>query len=244
MAEPPTSPHDTPPVSCGICRLGHHAAYGAIASQTPNIVNSLRRAVKTYPAGRLLLREGEVQTQVHTLYSGWAYRFINLSKGRQILFFHIPGDLITLESLAFPGMALSFAVRSLTPVTVCSFATEDAAALLQTHRPQQVHTAVVAQRFFADLYRHLADIGRRSAIGRVSQLLIEIEARLSSRQLSQGGSFAFPIRQEHLADALGLTTVYVNRTLDKLRKSGIIAFDRNRMSLLNIERLRELAQEE
>lgn len=236
--------NEAPPVSCSICRLGRYAVYGATASQTPDAVNSMRRAVKTFPAGRLLLREGEVQSQVHTLYSGWAYRFVSLPKGRQILFFHIPGDLIALESLAFPGMALPFSLRSLTPVTLCSFAVDDAAVLLRATKPQQVQTAVVAQRFLADLNRHLADIGRRSAMGRIAQLLLEIEGRLAARQLSHGGNFAFPIRQEHLADALGLTTVYVNRTLDKLRKSGIVAFDRNRMSLLDAARLREIAQEE
>ena len=58
------------------------------------------------------------------------------------------------------------------------------------------------------------------------------------------GAFDFPLRQEHLADALGLTTVYVNRTLDRLRRENIIAFGHRRMQILDPGRLAEIAEEE
>jgi CRP/FNR family transcriptional regulator, anaerobic regulatory protein len=239
-----TYPASPPPVSCRLCRLGQFAIYGITAANMPDTVNTLRREVKTFASGRTFVREGEVQTYVHTLYSGWAFRYITLSKGRQILFFHVPGDVIALESIAFPGMALPFALKSLTPVTLCSFPVEDAAEMLRASQPQAVQAAVTAQRFFADANRHLADLGRRSAIGRMAQLLTEIEGRLRHRHLSKNGTFAFPVRQEHLADALGLTTVYVNRMLDRLRKEGLIAFDRSSMTLRAPQRLNELAEEE
>jgi CRP/FNR family transcriptional regulator, anaerobic regulatory protein len=233
-----------PPVSCRVCRLGQFAIYGLTATTNPDAVNIKRREVKTVAAGRTFIREGEVQTHVHTLYSGWAFRYITLPKGRQILFFHIPGDIIALESLAFPGMALPFSLKSLTPVTLCSFPVEDAAEMLRASQPQAVQAAVTAQHYFADMNRHLADIGRRSAMGRIAQLLGEIESRLRRRQLSKNGSFDFPIRQEHIADALGLTTVYVNRTLDRLRKERFIDFDRHRMTIHDLKRLHEVAEEE
>jgi CRP/FNR family transcriptional regulator, anaerobic regulatory protein len=233
-----------PPVSCRLCRLGQFAIYGITATNTPDTVNTLRREVKTVAAGRTFIRDGEVQTYVHTLYSGWAFRYVSVSKGRQILFFHVPGDIIALESIAFPGMALPFALKSLTPVTLCSFPVEDAAEILRASQPQAVQAAVTAQRFFADTNRHLADIGRRSATGRLAQLLTELEGRLRHRQLSKNGTFGFPVRQEHLADALGLTTVYVNRTLDRLRKEGVIAFDRRSMTIRDPRRLHEIADEE
>ena len=45
-----------------------------------------------------------------------------------------------------------------------------------------------------------------------------------------------------MADALGLTTVYVNRTLDRLRRLEIIQFDRNHMTVRNIAALGEIAE--
>lgn len=234
----------TPPVSCRVCRLGQFAIYGTTINANPDAVNTRRCAVKSYPAGRSLLREGEVQTQLFTLYSGWAFRFLNLPKGRQILHFHIPGDFIALESLAFSGMALPFGIRSLTPVTLCLFPIEEAASLLSGSEPQRVQTVVTAQRFFSDANRRMADLGRRSALGRMAHLLLGVESALRRRQLSKNGHFEFPVRQEHLADALGLTTVYVNRTLDRLRKTGLIDFDRQRMTIRDLAALRAIAEEE
>jgi CRP/FNR family transcriptional regulator, anaerobic regulatory protein len=242
---PENQPETPPPVSCRVCRLGHYTIYGATMLRAPDTVNMLRREVRTLPPQRTIFREGEVQTHVYTLYSGWAFSFSTLRDGRrQIIHFFIPGDVISLEILYFPKITLPFAVRSLTTVTLCSFDAAEAAVLLRANRVQEEQAIAVSQRFLADNCRHLADIGKRSAMGRVAQLLLELESRLRFRKLSFKGAFEFPIRQEHLADALGLTTVYVNRTMDRLRKLGVIAFDRHHMTILDPERLREIAEEE
>jgi CRP-like cAMP-binding protein len=93
-------------------------------------------------------------------------------------------------------------------------------------------------------YGRLADIGRRSALGRVAHLLLELESRLKGKRMSHDGRFVFPARQEHLADSVGLTTVYVNRTLDRLRRLDVIEYDRDHMTIVNSERLRTIAEEE
>lgn len=234
-----------PPLSCRLCRLGRFAIYGATIASTPDAANMRRREVRILPANRTFIREKEPQTTVYTLYSGWAFRFVTISNGRrQILSFHIPGDTLLLESLNFPGIVLPFAVRSLTPVTLCTFEATSAAEMMRSSQIQRDQVVASFQRFIASQNRHLTDLGKRSALGRVSQLIIELEARLHFRQLSINGAFDFPLRQEHLADALGLTTVYVNRTLDRLRKENVLAFGHRRMQILDPARLAEIAEEE
>ncbi|MGB8603122.1 MAG: Crp/Fnr family transcriptional regulator [Rhizomicrobium sp.] len=235
----------TPPVNCRNCALGRNTLYGYVATHTPDVLNACRREVRNLPAGRSFTRDGEIQSRVWTLYAGWAYRYSTLSDGRRhIHYFHLPGDILVMESLLLPGIRLPFAVRSLTAVTLCAFDTAEAAAMVRSSPGQQNQAALGWQQQMADLHRHLSDIGRRSAMGRISQLLLEIERRLSARQLADGGRFAFPVNQEQIADALGLTTVYVNRTLDKLRQMEVIAFDRRHMHILQPGRLAEIAEEE
>lgn len=96
----------------------------------------------------------------------------------------------------------------------------------------------------ATLNQRLIDIGRKSAMGRLAQLILDLEMRLRRRGLSDDGKIEFPPRQEHLADALGLTTVYVNRTLDRLRKLDLIDFNRNFMIVKNFEGLSRIAESE
>ena len=54
-------------------------------------------------------------------------------------------------------------------------------------------------------------------------------------------SFAMPLTQTELADTTGMTTVHINRTLQRLRKDKLIATRRGRLTILDFERLSEIA---
>lgn len=234
-----------PPMNCRDCALGRFTIYGTIATNTPDVVGSGRHEVRTIPAGRTFLREGEAQPTLSTLYAGWAFAYATMRDGRrQIFSFYLPGDTLVLDTLAIGAVPLPFSVRSLTAVSLCTFATKDALALMRMTPEQQKNAEKVVRRHLAAVYRRMADLGRRSAAGRLAQLIKELEERLLLRGLSQDGTFAFPPRQEHLADALGLTKVYVNRTLDRLRREGVIALDRHVMTVCDRNRLSEIAAEE
>ena len=126
-----------------------------------------------------------------------------------------PGDLLSfliwgdsvLESLCFPGHRMPFSVKTLTAVAACSFNLPDMAALTGATEAQS-HVLANAMRAgpYVVTESEVIDIGCRSALGRVSQLLLGLEERLRKRRLSVKGTFQLPARQEHIADALGLTT--------------------------------------
>lgn len=236
---------DTPPLACQNCKLGQFAVYGPTRDATPNEIYTRRRGVLKIAPQKTFLREGEIMSQIFTLYSGWAFSYKQLPEGRrQILSFLIPGDAIILENLCFPNLALPFSVKSLTPMAMCVFGLDDMVTLTNTSGAQARRRASLMHDHVADSNRRLADIGRRSALGRVAQLILELEERLKSRGLSEKGRFNFPVRQEHIADALGLTTVYVNRTLDRLRRLNVIAFEREWMTICDSPGLRTIAEEE
>lgn len=127
---------------------------------------------------------------------------------------------------------------------VCAFSLTEMTQLVHGSQEQQRQLESFLRANVAASYGRLADIGRRSALGRVAHLLLELEGRLKSKRLSDNGRFLFPARQEHLADSVGITTVYVNRTLDRLRRLELIEYDRDHMTILNPERLRIIAEEE
>ena len=127
---------------------------------------------------------------------------------------------------------------------MCAFALNEMIELTSSTETQTRSVAKAMRRHCAVMNRRLVDVGRRSAIGRVAQLILEIENRLDERGQVRDGAFHFPMRQEHMADALGLTTVYVNRTLDRLRKEGVIDFKRDRMKVINRALLLQTAEDE
>ena len=234
-----------PPLLCTECALGLGTAYGPTLRSSPIDIYTRRRSVTEIDAQRTFLREGEIPASIFTLYSGWAYQFKQLSDGRrQILSFLIPGDTIPLEQICAPNRPLPYSVKSLTPLSVCVFDLSSIAETVHATEEQRGHMAGIMADQFMGMHRRLTDLGRRSALGRVAQLILELEQRLRNRQMSERGVFPFPVRQEHIADALGLTTVYVNRVLDRLRQDGVIEFNRSQMTVLDMARLQQIGEEE
>jgi CRP-like cAMP-binding protein len=71
---------------------------------------------------------------------------------------------------------------------------------------------------------HLVGLGRRDAGARMAHFLLELGARLALVGMGSRSGYACPLTQYHLADALGLSAVHVNRVLRKLREAGLVTF--------------------
>jgi CRP-like cAMP-binding protein len=50
-----------------------------------------------------------------------------------------------------------------------------------------------------------------------------------------------PLTQRDLADTMGLTTVHVNRVLQRLRREDLLELSRKHFRILDFERLSELS---
>jgi DNA-binding transcriptional ArsR family regulator len=58
---------------------------------------------------------------------------------------------------------------------------------------------------------------------------------------TDGGAIPWPITQDELADATGLSVLHVNRTLNQLREDGLIDFGRRELTVIEPEKLRVVA---
>ncbi|HEX8842043.1 MAG TPA: helix-turn-helix domain-containing protein, partial [Sphingomicrobium sp.] len=85
------------------------------------------------------------------------------------------------------------------------------------------------------------NLGQRSAYERLGHLLVELYLRLKTVGRAQDGRCDFPLTQNDLADATGLTAVHVNRTLQELRRDGLIELERKQLRILDLERLKDVS---
>ena len=230
MAQDSASPRV--PNGCDQCPVRPFTLYSANGNGTPAEIGELRKGVRVLPARRTIYREGETSNEIFTLFDGWAFRFKVLPDGRRsILSFLLPGDLISVPLLHFDR--LHFSVQSLTAVSLCVF---ERAALVEYVR----NRPALARRFESFCGREtalaeerLADVGRRSARERVARLILRKFQQLQARNAVRGSSFEFPLRQQHVADALGLTAVHVSRVLNALRTEGLVAIERGRLTIID-----------
>ena len=189
---------------------------------------------------REIVVEGREYDGLLVLLDGIALRYRLLHDGRcQILNFVLPGDFI-----GFPGCFFDKALYSISTLVDCTVSPVPFArfpALFETH------ARLAAVIFWslsceAAMYaEHLIDIGRRSAFERVAHFLLEMLTRLQRIGLADAASYRLPLTQELLADALGLSAQYVNQTLRQLREQGLATVERQRVTILDFERLAALA---
>mgnify|MGYP000023512343 CR=1 FL=1 len=206
-----------------------------------SVLGSLEKRRRTFVAGQDLVHQGQSDQAAYILASGWACSYKLLEDGqRQIIDFQIAGDFLGLRSVL-----LKLSDHSIEPVTDIEVTEIRAADLLDafTQAPR-LATAVLwaASRDEAMVVEHLTDVGRRNAVVRMAHFLLELGARLDLMGRTNKDGYACPLTQYHLADALGLTAIHVNRVLRQLREAGMITFRDGFVAFDDYERLVHFAQ--
>jgi CRP-like cAMP-binding protein len=187
-----------------------------------------------------IYRAGEALDGIPVICDGWAARVIRFSDGRrQILSFALPGDLVSTGAV-FTG-SLSFFVEAITMVRHACYDRADFNERISA-APElfgALVSACLAEKEEAD--QLAANLGRRRAEERIARLFLHLRDRLDMRGLVRDRSFAFPLRQKHIADATGLTSVHVNRVIGMLRNDGLIEMAQGELTILNPVALERLA---
>ncbi|MFC5344514.1 Crp/Fnr family transcriptional regulator [Brevundimonas staleyi] len=214
------------------------SALAPLAAETVALLESLSD-IRQAPAGSEMVAD-QAALRPRFLINGWGARVRFLADGRrQILSFVLPGDGLGLCERPNP-IALT-PVVAITPVQWVE-ADRIAAAAFGGDNPDledALHIAAALDE--ACLLDHVVRLGRQTALERLSHLFLELRDRLTRVDLVQDQAFAFPVTQEQLADAAGLSAVHVNRTLQSLRNDDLIEYQHGRLRLLRPALLETLA---
>lgn len=196
--------------------------------------------IRNVPRRSHISKEGDRPKYVHVMLSGWAARYKTLRDGsRQIVDFVIPGDFCDLHVAILSAM--DHGIVALTPCTVARIG-EDEIEKLTSENSRIVRAMWWSTLVDQGVLREwVLNVGRRDAYERVSHLLCELHFRMERAGLVEDGQLALPLTQEDLADATGLTSVHVNRTLQRLRSENLIEIGRGMLTLLDASALREAA---
>jgi CRP-like cAMP-binding protein len=73
-------------------------------------------------------------------------------------------------------------------------------------------------------------------------LIVALYKRARALGLVAGQTFAFPLTQQHVADALGLSLVHTNKTLARLRRMGMFTRVNGMLTLTNPRVLERVGQ--
>jgi CRP-like cAMP-binding protein len=197
-------------------------------------------SVRVFSPRTDLISEGDTPDHVHLIQSGFACRYKVLpGGGRSIVGYLIPGDLCDLNVAILGAMD-----HNIGTLGAC-----DVVRIPRTVIDSLMDSSPVLHRALrwaglvdeAILREWLVSMGRRSADQQIAHLFCEFLIRFQAVGLATENSYGLPLTQTDLGDTTGLSSVHVNRVLQELRATGLLVFQRGRVTLPNVEAIQAFA---
>ena len=215
----------------------HLRTRSPLSDEDERALNNLPHQVRVLRAGQYVIREGDRPRFCCALLSGFVVRSKIVGSGlRQIVGVHVPGDLVDLQN-AFLSIS-DHDVQTLTNSSIAYIPVE-AIEQIASESSNLARALWIETLVDGSIFREwVANVGRRDARQRIAHILCEFAIRLEAIRTGEQRNYEFPMSQEQLADAVGLTPVHVNRTLRGFDAEGLI--ERTHRSII-IQNWRELA---
>ena len=215
---------------CENCAIRASALFGELETQQLDKARKLRSSQIHFSAGEYLYHEGDVSDKAFTVFDGWVTLFKNLENGdRQILRFALPGDFLCYK--IGRNKILDHSAIAISNVTLCAFPIDRFRETIADLPELSFAISSISEMVTERCHTALTSIASHPAEAKVSYLLLSLFIREQSLlKITHNRSFnddeynciPFPITQEDVADALGLTAIHVNRVFQSLRKQKLI----------------------
>lgn len=228
--------------ACVVDDQGDHKFGKAFHDAELNLLDSYKLGERSIPAGSNLYRQDEPCHELFNLLGGWVAQYRLLRNGRrQIIHFALPGAFLGYQPNLFGPM--QHGALCLTSVSVSVYPRRPFPGLLREHAELAARIAWLNAQDAVAAQDYLTNVGGRAALPRVANLLLDLYVRVRAYEpTSHDGAITLPLTQDQIADATGLTSVYVNKTLKRLRDSKLIALKGRALRILDFDRLADLAE--
>ena len=181
----------------------------------------LEEGEREYPRQTDIRLTGETGDKLYAVRKGWLYSYADFADGRrQIVKVHTPGDVVGFSDIAYEQTATS--LRTCGPVVVCPFPRRYLTDVIAGAPRLSALLLTIALRDQVILIDTLKATGRMSARERVAYFLLDMLARLRVLAGPDLDTLDMPLSQTEIGDVIGLTNVYISKTLGRLEEAGAI----------------------
>lgn len=204
--------------SCLIEKIGYHIPIGDADAR---LLARMEEETQNVRAKTVIRELGDPVERLYVVKSGWFYSYMYLPNGsRQILHVHYPGDIVGIPDIAF--LRTSAALAAATDGVLCPFPKSALDEVFVRSPRLSALLFSIGMVEHAVLVDRIRIISRMRARERVIHFLLEVVSRLRVTRREMGGRFDMPLSQEMIGDAIGLTNVYVSRSLKQMQAEGMI----------------------
>lgn len=191
-----------------------------------------------FAPGAFIAQAGEAADLISIVGHGMACRMTLLADGsRQIHSLLLAGDAADVEASLL--LTRSDYIEAITRCFIWSIPKSRMAALPRTANGLAEAFLREATITAETTREWVVNLGRRSATQRIAHLICELCTRMDGIGLGAGSTYPFPLIQQDLADAEGLSVVHVNRVLKALRHQGLFEVRHGSLRIMNRKGLEE-----
>jgi CRP/FNR family transcriptional regulator, anaerobic regulatory protein len=203
----------------------------------------LRRAFLNAPYRTLahptaIVAQDDPEAPVFLIQRGMAYRCCSFPDGRRAIL----DLLLTSDIGGIDHVVMGRSSHEIIAATDIGYRVLSAVAFrdLMADRTVALRAMALLGEARWRMDRHAAAICRLDARERIGAFLLDIHDRLRRAQLIARPTFNLPLTQEQIGDHLGLSTVHVNRVLQRMREERLVMVERQVVIIMDLDGLRSL----
>jgi len=225
---------------CRACPLRALPAFKKLPDDKVDFVQSLKSNHLAQGAGSWIIRSASPRRYIPYSPDG-RFDSRRMPDGRrQILNFMLPGDLIGLQASMFSDAL--YDVVALTDIETLRISAQQGLAAVPEYAGAGVRRNLARSARGKPARRQPGDGGgkerhRESGRARPGPLPARGHPRHGPEK-----TLLFPLSQQHIADALGLSLVHTNKTINKLRRLGMFELAHGLLTLKDSRVLARIAQ--
>jgi CRP-like cAMP-binding protein len=145
------------------------------------------------------------------------------------------GCVAVIQQFPYPATA-----TAIEDATILSWRSAQFLALMRKHQAIMDNMLTIIGTRAKYMAQRVSDLSGRNVERRVAAALIRLAAQVGT-QTQDGIQIRFPVTRDDLAEMAGLTYFTISRTLSGWHRQGLVSSGRQRMTILDPQRLAEIA---
>jgi len=192
-------------------------------------------------SGDMLFSAGDRAKGFYVLLEGKIKLYKISTDGKEYILRVVGSGQTFAEAAAFSGLTYPVFAEGLSECRLLYFEVNEFRNLIQQSPQLALNMIATMARLLQSLNQKIEDLSLREVTARLCRQLLG-QARQQYGEVQDGMSFQLETTKSALAARLGTISETLSRTFKKLQQSGIVAVERDQVTLLDCSRLEQVAE--
>ncbi|UCG13006.1 MAG: Crp/Fnr family transcriptional regulator [Deltaproteobacteria bacterium] len=191
--------------------------------------------------GEFLFAAGDRASGFYVLLQGKIKLYKVSPDGKEYILRVVRDGQTFAEAAAFSGPTYPVFAETMSPCNLVYFDVADFRSLIQRSPQLALNMIATMASLLQSLNQQIEDLSLREVMARLCRYLLAYAGEQHGGAIADGNSFRLETTKSALAARLGTISETLSRTFKKLQQGKLLAVERDRVTLLDCRRLRQVA---